>query len=304
MHRKSILGGMAAIALALAGCATGSAPRPGPPPRAAAPAHFDLGLAAQAAPFEAFTRTAARIDPSFRSPADVAEGLRAGAAYEPRQLEAGMIAYGAMAALQEPQFAAAARSPGARDIARRLAANPDAVYALPGAQAAAARANAALSRRGENLASAGVQVKKAAYAVQRQGSWSKAKVPNAPARLAQAKRLSAAGYRASEGDRGRVILAVQDGGRRGGASPATTRAVAYAALTALGQERQGASLLNSPAPGSCLRMAKLNFHQCLASAGTHYEDIYCLGVHAMSEPGQCVVDAARPKGGGRRAAAF
>jgi hypothetical protein len=46
--------------------------------------------------------------------------------------------------------------------------------------------------------------------------------------------------------------------------------------------------------GQCLRSAKLNYHQCLAAAGTHYEDIYCLGVHAMSDPGQCVVDALRP----------
>lgn len=291
MHRKSITGGIALFALALAGCATSS----NPPPRASGPANFDVGLAAEAAPFEAFTRTAAAIDAAFRNPGDVAEGLRAGAAYEPRQLEAGMIAFGAMAALQEPAFAAAAGSPTSRDLARRLAANPDAVYTLPGAQAAAARASAALARRGDALASAGARVKAQAYAVQRQGAWAKGRVPNAPARLAQAKRLSTIGYRPSETDRGQLISAIQDGGRRGGPSPVTTRAVAYAALTALGQERQGAALLNSPTPASCLRMAKLNFHQCLASAGTHYEDIYCLGAHAMSEPGQCVADAARPK---------
>lgn len=302
MHQKSVQEACALLlALALAGCATGPT---APPPRAASgPAHFDVGLAAQAAPFEAFTRKAAGIDPTFRSAADVAEGLRAGAAYEPRELEASMIAFGAMAALQEPTFAAAARDPASRDLARRLAANPDAVYALPGAQAAAARAGAALSRRGDALGSAGARVKAQAYAVQRQGAWSRAKIANAPARLAQAKRISAAGYRAADGDRAQVIAAVQQRGGRGGVSPATTRAVAYAALTALGQERQGASLLNSPAPGSCLRMAKLNFHQCLASAGTQYEDIYCLGAHALSEPGQCVTDAAKPRGS-RRASAF
>ena len=41
-------------------------------------------------------------------------------------------------------------------------------------------------------------------------------------------------------------------------------------------------------------MAKLNLYQCLASAGPHYEDIYCLGQHAMIDPGQCVVDATHP----------
>jgi hypothetical protein len=45
----------------------------------------------------------------------------------------------------------------------------------------------------------------------------------------------------------------------------------------------------------CLRIAKLNYHQCLASAGPQYEDIYCLGQHAMIDPGQCVVEAAQPQ---------
>lgn len=299
MHQKFIQGGATAIALLLAGCATSSAPPPSP--RAAVPAHLDLGLAAQAAPFEAFTRIAAAIDPDFRSAADVADALHAGSGYEPRQLEAGMIAYGAMAALQEPVFAAAARNPRARELAGRLAANPEAVYALPGAEGAAGRVGAALSRRGDALTAAGARVKRQAYAVQRQGAWAKARVPNAAARLAAAKRLGAAGYRASDGDRAQLITAIQQGGRRSGVSPITTRALAYAVLTALGQEGRGQTLLNAPGPGACLRMAKLNFHQCLASAGTHYEDIYCLGVHAMSETGQCVVDAASP--GHRRAAA-
>jgi hypothetical protein len=43
----------------------------------------------------------------------------------------------------------------------------------------------------------------------------------------------------------------------------------------------------------CLKMAKLNLYQCLASAGPHYEDIYCLGQHAMIDPGQCVIEATR-----------
>ena len=43
----------------------------------------------------------------------------------------------------------------------------------------------------------------------------------------------------------------------------------------------------------CLRLAKLNLYQCLASSGPHYEDIFCLGQHAMIDPGQCVVEATR-----------
>lgn len=254
---------------------------------------MDVGLAGQAGAFESFTRRASAISPEFSGAGEVTQGLQAGAAYEPKQLEAGMIAYAAMAALQEPGFVAGVRKAGGRDLARRLAANPDAALDLPGGAAAAGRANAALHRRGEALAGAGARVKKAAYSVQRQ-KWSTARLTNGPARLAQVKRISTAGYRPNAEDRGRLSAAVAEGGRRGGASPVVSRGVALAALTVLGQEGQGRSLLSEPRSGACLRWAKMNFHQCLASAGTAYEDIYCLGVHAMSETGQCVVEATKP----------
>jgi hypothetical protein len=44
----------------------------------------------------------------------------------------------------------------------------------------------------------------------------------------------------------------------------------------------------------CVRLAKLNLYQCLASAGPHYEDIYCLAQHAMLEPAGCASEAVRP----------
>jgi hypothetical protein len=47
-----------------------------------------------------------------------------------------------------------------------------------------------------------------------------------------------------------------------------------------------------------MKMAKLNLYQCLAVAGPHYEDVYCLGQHALSDTAQCVSDAV----GGPRAA--
>ena len=71
--------------------------------------------------------------------------------------------------------------------------------------------------------------------------------------------------------------------------------VALAALSARGEAGRGKALMSDPRSAACLRIAKLNLYQCLASAGPHYEDIYCLGQHAMIDPGQCVVDAAAPK---------
>lgn len=271
----------------LAGCAT----RSGPPPRKGPYGAVDVSLAAPASAFEAYTRRAAGIDPAFAGPAGIAAGLRTGAGYDPRQLAGGMIAYGALAAMQEPGFAAAVRKADGRQLARRLAADPDAAMDLAGGRAAAARANAALARRGEALADAGERVKKASYAIQHQ-PWSRARIQNAPQRLAVVKQ--SASYRADPSDRARLGAAVSEGGRRGGSSPVVTRAVAVAALTLLEQDAAARSLLSEPRSGQCLRWAKLNYHQCLAAAGTHYEDVYCLGVHAMAEPGQCVVAATKP----------
>jgi len=282
--RRAAWGALCALAAA---CAT--AP-PVTAPRAARGGYIDVGLASRAAPFESFTRHAAAIDPGFSGPGAVAQGLAAGAAYEPQQLEAGMIAYAAMAALQEPGFVAAVRA-APREQVRRLAADPEAALALPGAQAAAARANAALQRRGEALADAGLRVKKAAYAVQRQ-PWSRGRAPDARATLSQVR--AASGYQRRSDDAVQLAAAVSEPGRRGGPSPVVTRGVALAALTVLGQDGGAYALMAEPRSGMCLRMAKLNFHQCLASAGTHYENIYCLGTHAMAETGQCVMDATRP----------
>lgn len=290
--RPSLSRGLSAalIAFALAGCATSSAPPTRHAERRSPGGYVDVGLAGQAGAFEAYTRRAAAIDPSFANPAEIGQQLRTAAGYEPRQLEASMIAYAALAALQEPGFVAAVRAN--RDAARRLAADPNAALGLPGATAAAARANAALARRGEALAEAGQRVRKASYSVQHQ-AWSRARIPSAAAAQRLAAVKQAAGYRADPADRARLSAAIAEGGRRGGASPVVARGVAVAALTVLGQDGAARSLMQEPRSAMCLRTAKLNYHQCLAAAGTHYEDIYCLGLHAMADPGQCVVDATR-----------
>jgi hypothetical protein len=141
-------------------------------------------------------------------------------------------------------------------------------------------------------------VKKASYSIQRQ-TWSRARLTNGAQRLAAVKK--AAAYRADPADRALLTRSLAEGGRKGGTSPVVTRGVAVAALTLLGRDADAKRLLNERKAGQCLRLAKLNYHQCLAAAGTHYEDVYCLGVHAMSDPGQCVVDAVKPPRSVRRA---
>ena len=278
----------AATAILLAGCAATPTPQRG----AAQSVRADRQIEAQASAFEAFMRNARAIDDKFSGPAAVNEGLRIGAAYDPKQMEAGMIAYAAVAALQDPKFVAGVRKAGKDgQLAKRLVARPDLATTLPGADSGAARANAALYRQGEALNASGLRVKKVSYSVQHQ-AWSQVFVPDAKARLTRVKQISSAGYRPVAGDEARLYAAVSDGGRRGGpASPVVTRGLAVAALTVLGDGSKAKSLLNEPKSGMCLRVAKLNLYQCLASAGPYYEDIYCLAMHGMMEPSSCATRA-------------
>lgn len=289
-----------ASAVVLAGCATGSAPAGRQAARPAA-GHVDRKLEAQASAFEAYVRKARAVPADFDGPAAVTRGLAAGAAYEPRQLEAGMIAYAAVAALQEPKFAAALKAERDRKgLARRLAADPQSAMKLPGAQAAAARAGGALHRQGAALEQTGQGVRKAAYGVQRH-AWARATVPDARGRLTRVKQVSAAGYRPEGEDAARLRASVAEGGRRSGAaSPVVARGVALAALSLMG-EPAPKSLSSEPRSAMCLRVAKLNLYQCLASAGPYYEDIYCLGRHALAETGTCVQEAASPARPGKHA---
>ena len=288
---------MAACAITLAGCAT----QPGPPRHASAPASSartappaGRGLAVQASAFESFMRHARAIDAGFSDPSDVAQALQTGAGHEPGELEAGMIAYAALAALQEPRFVAAVRAGSEHErgeLARRLAADPQAALALPGGEAAGARASGALYAQGAALFTDGERVKRAAYSVQRQ-AWAKSKVSDPAGRLSRVKHISQAGYQPRREDPAELQMSLAQPIRRGGApSTVVAHAVALAALAVLGEEGKARNLMSEPRSGSCLRLAKLNLYQCLASAGPHYEDIYCLGQHAMMDPGQCVVDA-------------
>lgn len=287
-------GGLAAAAalLVLAGCAT-HAPSKGGGPGPSAQA--DRRLETQASAFESFMRNARGIDATFAGPAAVSEGLRVGAGYDPKQLEAGMVAYAALAALQEPKFVAGVRKASQqRGLAARLAARPDLATGLPGADAGAARASAALYRQGEALEASGKRVKKASYDVQRQ-AWAKVFVPDARARLTRVKQISSAGYRPAGGDQAQLYSTLSQGGKRGGAaSPVVSRGLAVAALTVMGENGRASALMSEPRSGMCVRVAKLNLYQCLAAAGPYYEDIYCLAQHGMLEPAGCATDAVRP----------
>jgi hypothetical protein len=265
-------------------------------------------LMAAAAAFDHYTRGAGAIDPAaFTSGPSVARALAAGAAYEPHQFEAGMVAYGALAALRDDGFVDAVRRAGG-DFGAQLSADPYAVLQLTGSDRAAGLAASALAARGAPLAEAGRQVKQSAYTVQH-SAWSKAAIAEPAARLARVKAASAAAFTPVDTDIARLLQGGEPTVQRvalvSGAvpSPIVVRALALAALSVLGQADADPAALavitDEPQEASCLKMAKLNLYQCLAVAGPHYEDIFCLGQHAMIDTGACVMKAAgAPAGGG------
>jgi hypothetical protein len=273
-------------------------------------------VVAAASAFETYTRGAGTISAGFENGGGVADALVKSAAYQPQQLEAGMVAYGAIAALQEEAFIdgvrQAARETSREALIERLEANPEAVVEIDGVGAAASRAQAALLKRGAPLGVTGKAVKQAAYDIQRQ-DWSKATVADNAGRLAKVKAMSAAFFAPGGDDAGRLIQAATApreaggfGGEGGAAvTPVTVRSAALAALAVLGaagDEDVGRldKVMHEEKSGFCMKMAKLNLYQCLAVAGPHYEDVFCLGQHALIDTAQCVTSAA---GGGAVAAA-
>jgi hypothetical protein len=266
-------------------------------------------LIEQAGAYRAYVQRAGAISPAFTDGASVASSVRVGAAFEPKQLLRGAMAYGAVAALQEPRFVAAARTYAADPATRhemtlQILRNPNYVLGLDGADGAAGLVIAALGEEGKRIYAKGKAVKQSAYDVQH-SSWSKADVANRPARLAEAKMLSAAPLAADSAELsllsqavvGAAPLGLSAAPATGPYSPVVVRSMAVAALAALGQAgdanvEQVSGLMADPAMASCLNMSKLNLYQCLAVSKPHYEDVFCLGQHVLMDTGQCLMRSA------------
>jgi hypothetical protein len=265
-------------------------------------------LVQAAGSFERYVRNTTAISPDFDGAAAVSAAVMESASYEPRQLEEGAVAYAALVALQEPTFARGLSSlandaSGRAAFIERLKSAPEVVLEAPGAWQAAGLASAALGHMGSDLLERGHAVRQAAYTIQRQ-PWSLQPVDEPASRLSQVKARSQSPGMLTDVETQRLLAVVvahrNDGGVTPESAPTPTivRGLALAAAAMLGQAgEQGAQalepLLTDPATRGCLKMAKLNLHQCLAVAGPQYEDVFCAGEHAMADTGQCIVNAAR-----------
>lgn len=306
--RPAFRAAMAAAALGVAALLVGCAEEPPPPPPPPPPPSVSLSpqLIEQASAYRLYMQRASAIAPGFTSGLEVSEALKVGSAYEPQQLLKGAMAYGAIAALQDPAFVSGVRMyAGDRtqryDVAHKIIADPSYVLGISGASSAAGLVVAAVGGEGRALFSTGRAVKQAAYEVQR-SAWSKADVPNREMRLSQVKNLSitplageaAETLRLQQAASGSTSLGITAEPARAPYTPFVVRSLAVAALAALGfggqdYVQQATALLAEPGSSSCLTLSKLNLYQCLAVSKPHYEDVFCLGQHALMDTGRCVV---------------
>jgi hypothetical protein len=287
----------------LAACAEqkGAAPPPAPPPPPPPPPAVSLSpkLIEQAAAYRYYMAHVITITPDFHDGAAIAKGIEVGAAYEPKQMLRGAIAY-FVAAVRTYALDPAQR----RQVANELMKDPAYAVGIAGSASAAGLVVAALGDEAQKLYDQGKAVKQSAYDIQKQ-PWSKADVPNREHRLAQAKSLSATPVAGDMAETARLQQASVGAGALGltGASasppysPVVVRALAVAALAALGatgDENMDTILavMAEPNVGFCMNLAKLNLYQCLAVSKPHYEDVFCLGQHIMMDTGRCLIKAA------------
>lgn len=293
----------------LAGCAEPPPVIAPPPPPTAPTVSLSPKLIELASAYRYYMVRTTGITPNFADGAAVARSLQTGASYEPQQLVRGSIAYSAVIALQDKAFVEGVRVYAKdpvqrRQIAYEIMKDPAYAVGISGSASAAGLVIATLGGDAQRLYDQGKAVKQAAYDIQKQ-PWSKAEVPGREARLAGAKSLSASAMLGDVEETARLqqaSMGVSSLGLTATAAPppytpTVIRGLAIAALAALGEAtdanaEQLMALTHEPNIGMCMGTSKLNLYQCLAVARPNYEDVFCLGQHAMMDTGRCVIRAA------------
>jgi hypothetical protein len=309
---------LAAVAGAASVSASLARPKPPPPPVVEAPppppppmpdVAFAASLLRDAAAFRGYMLQTAAISPEFSDPGSVSNALKVGAAYESGQLRRGAVVYAAAAALTDEAFVADVRRAGSTPEARyaivaRIFHDPAYALVFADARGAEGLAKSALAGVGVDLLHSGDQMKQAAYDIQRQ-PWSLTDVPDRDGRASEVKILSSEPRRARSEDTAAVDRLVAGEPTNvadllslpGPYSPLVVHAVALAALAAIGQAGDDIAdhldwLMDDYLLAHCLSAAKLALYECLAVAKPNYEDVFCLGQHAMRDTGECVARSA------------
>ena len=278
------------------------------------PVALNQGVTDAASIYLAYLRELSTIPPGgFDSADSIQAAQRKGGAYDPEQLSRGVIAYGAVLALQSPEFVAGVRQYAIDPVQRQkivaqIVADPAYAATFPGADAAAGLITSAVSHDALQVRLIGEAIEQDAYTVQERADprrrWAVAHVENREARLESAKTLSEAQMLPSAEESARLLTAALSGtGLPVEASrkappytPAVTRSLAIAALAALGaagdEARINTEALTVETNNEfCLNMSKLMLYQCLAASRPSYEDMFCLGRHVVRDVASCTTTA-------------
>lgn len=287
-----------------------------PPPVAAPPPEPEIAVGppvlasyviGAASAYAAYMHMAAGITPTFADGMAVTNAVHLGAHSEQHQMQQGMVAYAAIVALQDPTFVATLRGyashASTRDsMVRYILTDPNYVMTLTGHDTAAGLIVGAMSGQGKRLQTAGEAMQQASLDIQLKAAWSKKAPPNQAAILADIKQLSSIALtppddlkaQLAQASTGALPLTLNRSvAARTPYTQSVVRGMAIAALAVLGKAGDNdmaylMPLLVNDGDGFCFNMSKLNLYQCLSVARPHYENMYCLGLHAMADTGKCV----------------
>jgi hypothetical protein len=282
---------------------------PPPPPPPPGPVSLPSHSLADAAAYQAWLERQNNLSPAFVDGPSVARALKDVTATSASALIRDAVAYGAVAALEDQDWVTEVRKAGNSPENRRLMvqylmADPRYALSFRGSDHAAGLAQQAIGGPALKLFDQGKAVRQASYDIQHQ-DWSKAEVADRPGRLAMVEQQGK-GPLPDAADHVAALQAASTGGaplpvRSDPLAPPYPPIVAeslqLAAIAALGEagddmyDRLAALAGDDRGAEPCLHEAKLNLYQCLAVAKPHYEDVYCMGQHAMSDAAACLVTA-------------
>ncbi|AYG93837.1 hypothetical protein D8I30_00565 [Brevundimonas naejangsanensis] len=311
---------VAAIAAAavLASCSTPQpeAPPPAPPPPPPPALALNQSVAEAASVYVAFVREVGSIQAGFPNAESIQAALRKGAAVEAGQLSRGMIAYGAILALQSPEYVAGVRQFAAdpaqrQQMVARIIADPAYAATLPGADSAAGLIVSTMGKDIAAITAIAEAVEGDAYTIQERRDprrrWAVQPVADRVGRLEGAKSLSAVPRLPSAEDSARLFAAANSGSglnltpaqRSAPFTPAIANSLAIAALAALGAAGDDAkantdALTSESNNEFCFNMSKLMLFQCLAASKPSYEDMFCAGRHIARDLAQCTAQYTGP----------
>ncbi|WP_297803541.1 hypothetical protein [uncultured Brevundimonas sp.] len=316
-RRGLAIAAMAAATL-VASCTTPEPEAPQAPPASPPPPiALNHSVAEAASVYVAFIRDLNTVKAGgFQSAEEIQAELRKGSAYDAAQMSRGMIAYGAILALQSPEYVAGVRQFAADPTQRqqmiaRIVADPAYAATLPGADAAVGLMVQTLIRDIDALTMIADGVEADAYTIQGRSDprrrWATQNVADRNGRLELAKSAAVPRLPSAE-ESARLFAAAHSGNgitteravRGAPYTPAVVNSLAIAALAALGAAGEDArantdALTTESNNEFCLNMSKLMLYQCLAAARPNYEDIFCTGRHIVRDMAQCTAQFAGPR---------